>query len=138
MCMSPALGISGVTFRTYPSLTALYAAYVARAGSLSSGQFQPNFQDCGLQKTVGEVSWNHQFQHPKTYSIAQLSSGRLTADQAEGRVYCNFANGQENMVWTQNDGRLPGWVSGPLHEEVWTWWVAIHHNIGFTGAPSGM
>ncbi len=137
-CDAPASGIDHVIFRTYPSLTALYAAYVALAGQLNSGRFQPNFQDCGIEQTVGEVSWNHQFQHPRTYSVAQSSSGKLTDDQAAGRVYCNFANGEESIVWTQNDGHLLAWVMGPLHESVWNWWVAVHHNIGLSNSSMNM
>ena len=137
-CTAPAPGVSGVHFQVYPSLTALYAAYLARVKSLNPGRFQANYQDCGLQQTVGEVSWNHQFQHPKTYSVAQLESGKLSDDKADGRLYCNFANGQEDMVWTQNDGRLLGWVMGPLHEQVWRWWVAVHHSIGLSASPMHM
>jgi hypothetical protein len=137
-CSAPASGIDHVVFQTYPSLTALYAAYVALVGQQNCGRFQPNFQDCGLEQTVGEVSWNHQFQHPKTYSVAQSSSGQLTDDQAAGRVYCNYANGEESMIWTQNDGHVLAWVMGPIHESVWAWWVAVHHNIGFSHSPMNM
>src|SRR6516225_3020689 len=100
-CTAPATGITQVTFRTYPSLTAMYAAYTTQVEGLNSGKFQANFQDCGLTQTFGEVSWNHQFQHPKTYSVAQLSSGKLTEDQAAGRVFCTLTNGQESFVWTR-------------------------------------
>jgi len=137
-CTAPAPGITQVTFRTYPSLTALYDAYTGQVKSLNSGSFQPNFQDCGVVQTYGEVSWNHQFQHPKTYSVAQLSSGTLADDQAAGRVFCNFTNGQESFVWTQNNGHLLAVVAGPVHGDVWTWWLNIHHNIGFAGAPMNM
>jgi hypothetical protein len=30
-----------------------------------------------------------------------------------------------------------GYVAGPVHTNVWTWWVAVHHNIGI-GAPMNM
>ena len=99
---------------------------------------QANFQDCGLQQTNVEVSWNHMFQHPKTYSVAQLASGTLTDDQAAGRVFCNLTNGQEYYVWTQNNGRLLAVVGGPLHEVVWNWWVGVHHNIGIASSPMNM
>ncbi|HEV2260008.1 MAG TPA: serine/threonine-protein kinase [Streptosporangiaceae bacterium] len=137
-CTAPAASITEVTFRTYPSLTALYDAYTAQVKSLNSGSFNPNFQDCGQEQTYGEVSWNHQFQHPKTYSVAQLSSGKLMDDQAAGRVFCNFTNGQESFVWTQNNGNLLAVVAGSVHEDVWTWWLNIHHNIGFAAAPMNM
>jgi hypothetical protein len=29
-------------------------------------------------------------------------------------------------------------VSGPVHEDVWNWWVNVHHNIGFAGSPMQM
>jgi len=138
-CMAPATGITEVIFRTYPSLKALYAAYIAKVQTLNSGHFQPNFQDCGEQEPAGEISWNHNFQHPGTYSVAQLISGKLDpVQQAAGRVFCNYLDGQEYMVWTQNDGHLLALVAGPAHEPVWQWWVAVHHNIGFAGPPMGM
>jgi Protein kinase domain len=137
-CTAPATGITEVTFRTYPSLTALYDAYTAQVKPLNSGTFKANFQDCGQEQTYGEASWNHQFWHPKTYSVAQLSSGKLTDDQAAGRVFCNINNGQESFVWTQNAGHLLAVVVGSDHTDVWTWWLNIHHNIGFAGAPMNM
>ena len=64
--------------------------------------------------------------------------GAVTDDQAAGRVFCTYTNGLEYMVWTQNDGHLMGYVSGPLHADVWNWWVPVHHNIGLTtGAQPG-
>ncbi len=138
-CTAPALGINAAVFRTYPNLTALYAAYTAKVASLSpSSKFRQNFSDCGLQQTVGEVGWNHQFQHPKTYTVSQMSKGQVTEDQVAGRVYCNFSQSLEYFVWTQDSGRLMGVVTGPLHENVWNWWVAIHHNIGLGGASMNM
>jgi Protein kinase domain len=137
-CRAPAPGISAVTFRTFPSLAALYAAYTAQVKALNSGDFQANFNNCVLGQTYGEVGWNHMFRHPKTYSVAQMSSGMVTDAQAAGRVFCTFSNTQENFVWTQDDGHLLGYVAGPVHEDVWNWWVGVHHNIGFAGSPMKM
>jgi len=137
-CTAPAPGIGAVIFRTFGSLPALYAAYTAQVQALNSGKFQANFQDCGLDQTFGEVGWNHMFQHPKTYTVAQMSAGMVTDAQAAGRVFCNFNNAQENFVWTQDDGHLLGYVAGPVHEDVWNWWVGVHHNIGFAGSPMNM
>jgi hypothetical protein len=134
-CTAPATGISGVVFQTYPSLKALYAAYTAKVSSLNSGQFKQDFNDCESQGTYGEVGWNHLFQHPKTFTVDQMSMGMVTDDQAAGRVFCTYTQGLEYMVWTQNDGHLMGYVAGPLHGNVWAWWVAVHHNIGL-GASS--
>ncbi len=133
ICTAPAPGISGANFRTYPSLVALYAAYSAQVNSLNSGNFRENFQNCELEATYGEVGWNHQFEHPKSYSIAQMSAGTVTDAQASGRVFCNYDNGQENYLWTQDDGHLLAYVAGPVHEDVWNWWLEVHHNIGFSG-----
>ncbi len=138
-CTAPSPGITEVEFHTYPSLTALYNAYMAEVMShSSSSQFKQNYKDCGLEQTVGEVGWNHQFQHPKTYTVAQMTAGKVTDDQAVGRVFCNFSQGLEYMIWTQGDGHVMGIVVGAPHEAVWKWWVAIHHNIPLGGVSMNM
>jgi hypothetical protein len=137
-CTAPALGVSAAVFQTYPGLAALYAAYTAKVSTLNSGQFRQNFADCGSQATFGEVGWNHLFQHTRKYTVGQMTTGVVTDDQAAGRVFCNYTQGLEYMVWTQNDGRMMGYVAGPVHANVWNWWVAVHHNIGFGGAPMNM
>jgi hypothetical protein len=140
-CMAPAPGITGVVFSTYPNLTALYAAYTAKVRSLSSGAFRENFQDCGLTSPSvgGEVAWNHQFRHPRGLSVALMAAGQVTDLQAAGRVFCTMTDGaQEDMVWTQDDGRLMGWVAGTPHEDVWNWWIAVHHNLVVGGGAAAM
>jgi serine/threonine-protein kinase len=138
-CTAPVSGISGVVFQTFPSQQALYTAYMARVASLNTGhQFQQNFKDCESQDTYGEIAWNHQFQHTSKYTVAQMTAGNITDDQAAGRVFCTYTQGLEYMVWTQDDGHLMGYVAGPVHTDVWNWWVAIHHNIGIGGSPMDM
>jgi len=138
-CTAPRPGITGVVFITYPSLTALYRAYMARVAALSpSGQFRQNFRDCQIQQTSGEAGWNHNFQHPRTYTVAQMSAGTVRDEQAAGRVFCTFSQGLEYMIWTQDDGRLMGVVAGAPHENVWNWWVPVHHNIPLGGMTMNM
>jgi hypothetical protein len=137
-CTAPAPGISGVVFQTYPDLTALYAAYTAKVASLNSGRFRQDFSDCGSQGTYGEVGWNHLFQHTRKFTVDQMARGMVKDDQAAGRVFCTYTQGLEYMAWTQDDGRLMGYVAGPVHTDVWDWWVAVHHNIGIGGAPMNM
>jgi hypothetical protein len=137
-CTAPASGISQAVFRTYPSLTALYAAYVAQVKPMNSGTFPQNFQDCNALHTYGEIGWNHQFAHTRTYTIAQMTAGMVTDNQVAGRVFCTYYSGQEYFVWTQDDGHLLAWVAGPVHADVWTWWVGVHHSIGLTGSPMHM
>ena len=67
-----------------------------------------------------------------------MTMGTVQDDQAAGRVFCNYTQGLEYMVWTQNDGHLMGYVAGPVHTDVWNWWVAVHHNIGIGGSPMNM
>ena len=107
-CTAPATGITAAVFQTYPSLTALYAAYTAKVSSLNSGQFKQNFSNCGYQFTNGEVSWNHLFQHTRKYTVDQMTTGMVKDDQAAGRVFCNYTQGLEYMVWTQNVGNMMG------------------------------
>jgi hypothetical protein len=137
-CTGPVAGVSGVVFQTYPSLEALYAAYTAKVTALNTNKFRQNFNDCGSQDTFGEVGWNHLFQHTRSYTVNQMTMGMVQDDQAAGRVFCNYTQGLEYMVWTQNDGRMMGYVAGPVHTNVWDWWVAVHHNIGIGAAPMNM
>jgi serine/threonine protein kinase len=136
-CGAPMPGITGVIFQTFPNQKALYAAYEARVASLTSNhQFKQNFADCGAQVTYGEIGWNHLYKHTSKYTVDQMINGNITDDQAAGRVFCNYSQSQESMVWTQNDGHLLGFVAGGLHIDVWNWWVGIHHNISIGGSTA--
>jgi len=130
-CSNPALPISTAAFRVYRSLPALYRAYVAEIKSIAPGPFHANYGNCNETDANGEVSWNHSFFHPKTYSLAQSSSGMLNvATQVAGRIFCYLNSaGQEYVVWTQNAGRLLAWASGGPHADVLTWWSGVHHDI---------
>jgi hypothetical protein len=137
-CTRPAFGANTVTISTFPNLTALYTAYKAQAEALGQRPFRTNFGDCTEQQTYGEVSWNHRYQHPRSYSLAQSQSGHLSDDDAAGRVFCTFTNSQLNIVWTQNDGRVLGVLSGSPHANTWDWWKGVHHSIDIPGAGSSM
>jgi hypothetical protein len=132
-CTAPVPGITAAVFQTYPNQKALYAAYTAQVSSLNTGTFKQNFNDCGSQFTYGEVGWNHQYQHTRKYTVDQMTMGMVTDDQAAGRVFCNFTQGLEYMVWTANDGHLMGYVAGAVHGDVWNWWVAVHHDLSLGG-----
>jgi Protein kinase domain len=137
VCTHPAPAASTVTLRTFPSLEALYAAYVANAKSLAfDHRFRNNFGDCLPRTTNGEVSWNHDFRHPRGYSLADARAGMLNDNQAAGRVYCTFAQSQFHIVWTMDDGRLLATVSGAPHKETWRWWRQVHHAITVPAAGS--
>jgi hypothetical protein len=43
-----------------------------------------------------------------------MTMGMVKDDQAAGRVFCNYTQGLEYMVWTQNDGRMMGYVANGL------------------------
>jgi hypothetical protein len=138
-CTAPAPGITGAVFQTFPNQQALYTAYMAKVASLNTGNtFRQNFNDCESQATYGEIGWNHQFEHTSKYTVDQMIQGMVTDDQAAGRVFCNYTQALEYMVWTQNDGHLMGYVAGPVHTDVWNWWVVVHHNIGIGGSPMDM
>jgi serine/threonine-protein kinase len=134
-CSNPTLAISSAGFSVYPSLTALYSAYVAKVQSLDPGPFRANYANCNVIDANGEVSWNHSFFHSTAYSLAQTSSGMLNEEtQVAGRIFCDLNNsGQEFVVWTQNAGRLLAWASGGPHADVLTWWDGMHHDIYMGG-----
>jgi lipocalin len=58
----------------------------------------------------------------------------VTEDQAAGRVFCTYTGGYEYMLWTQDAGNMLALVAGPVHNDVWLWWAAVHHNIGLGGS----
>jgi len=133
-CTSPTFAVDSVTFRTYPSLKALYAAYVAEIKSLGDNPLHSNYGNCSAGETNGEVGWNHNFRHPKTYSIAAMSAGMVSDDKAAGRAFCTFTNAGFQMVWTQNSGFMMAIMMGGPHLDAWSWWLAVHHNIAIPGA----
>lgn len=97
--------------------------------------------DCGAAvppSPYGEIGWNHDEEHPGTYTIAQMQAGTVPFGKAAGRMACiPTAGGSEDIVWTTDIGNLLGVAigSGPA-VSVWDWWVPVHHWIVFPGTPS--
>jgi hypothetical protein len=54
--------------------------------------------------------------HTRAYSVGQMTMGTVKDDQAAGRVFCNYTQGLEYMVWTQNDSRMMSYVADPAYE----------------------
>jgi hypothetical protein len=145
MCMQPSFGVASVAFHTYPSLAALYSAYIAAVRSLGNklgtDSIRTNFGDCSRRISFGEVSWNHDTLHPKIFSIEQSRSGMLNpGSQSAGRVFCSFiGSGSEfDIVWTEDSGNLLGQLSGEPHKVTLNWWRKFHHAIAFGGRPMQM
>lgn len=135
-CTQPVQAVNTVTFQTFPSQKALYSGYMARVMALSGGQFHTNYGNCTEVLTSGERSWNHNIEHPIQYAFSLFPSGRITDDQAAGRLFCTFSNDQLHLVWTQNDGRLLGELSGSPHYDAYVWWRQVHHEIALPGSPA--
>src|SRR5947209_4130047 len=137
-CMHPSAVIDEVTFQTFPSLPALYSAYVSRVRTLAQGPFRSNFGNCTENSENGEVAWNHEFHHPSNYPLSMFMSGQIKDKQAVGRMYCTLANGLLYLVWTQNDGRMLAELAGAPHFDAYMWWHNVHHEIAFPGSPNMM
>jgi hypothetical protein len=141
-CSHPHFAVDTVSFRTYPSQDALYTAYVAAVrsfGNRMGDSIRTNFGDCSQRLSYGEVGWNHNMYHPRTYSLAQSRSGRLNpSTQAAGRVFCVIVGSQFHLVWTQDGGHLLGMLSGAPHKDAYEWWRPIHHNMAPSGSPMHM
>jgi hypothetical protein len=135
-CTQPVQAVNTVTFRTYASLQSLYSAYMSRVMALSGGKFHTNYGNCTEVMTSGERSWNHNVSHPSQYAFNLFPAGRITDDQAAGRLFCTFANDQLHLVWTQNDGRLLGELSGAPHYDAYVWWRQVHHEIALPGSTA--
>ena len=142
VCLAPSPSIASVTFTTYSSLTALFAAYKAEVRSLNHGRYRQNVKNCGLSapSPYGEIAWNHREQHSRGYTIAEMTAGKVPVETAMGRMACMAAAGHsEDIVWTTDDGKMLGVAIGSgSHKRVWLWWVAVHHNIVFPGTPMDM
>ena len=129
-CDHPHAGIGQARFRTYPSLNTLYAAYTERVRGLSDDRLRVNFGDCTRAKISGEVSWNHNYEHPRHFTLAQVASGTLRDDtQAAGRVFCRLRDGVITIVWTDNHANMLGTVTGAPHSLVFRWWKRVHHDL---------
>jgi hypothetical protein len=103
-------------------------------------KFKINFGDCQPNHAFGEVGWNHNEQHPKTYSLKATAKAK-NGLQLAGRVFCTVAAGNvADIVWTDNDGNLLAFASGSPHPDVARWWIQVHHLItpGMNMGSSGM
>jgi hypothetical protein len=138
----PKGAIASASFQTFTTLGALYTAYQADVSAMAGKPFRAveNTQNCGspAPEPMGEISWNHSDQHTLRYSVAQMASGTVPYDIAAGRMFCiQLPGGGENIIWTENFGDLLVVAKGAVsHEQVWLWFVAVHHNVAFKGAPA--
>jgi len=138
-CDHPHVGISQARFRTYASLGGVYAAYKQRLKGLSDNHVpQENQGDCNSARISGEVSWNHNYEHPRHFTTAQVASGDLRDDtQAAGRVFCRLRANIITIVWTDNHAKMLGTVIGSPHSLVFRWWKRVHHDLA-VGAMTDM
>ena len=67
--------------------------------------------------------------------MSEFISGQITDDKAAGRVYCTFEDSDLYLVWTQDDGRILGELSGAPHVDAYVWWRQVHHSVVMPGAP---
>ena len=137
-CKQPHYAIDEVSFNTYPSLKALYAAYEARAAALSGAPFKANTGNCTETDVNGETAWNHDFKHPRAFPVSMFTAGMIKDDQAAGRMFCTFSGGLLYLVWTQDDGRVLGELAGAPHLDAYNWWHNVHHVIALPGSPNMM
>jgi hypothetical protein len=136
-CTSPAPHVAQVTFRTYPTLAALYGAYMSSVSSLDgAGAVTQNTRaSCGATgASYAEAGWNHQEVHPRQYTVAEMAAGKVPQLSAMGRLACFTSGGKPYLVWTTDVGRMLAVVSGSGSPgAVYNWWASLHHVIIFPG-----
>ncbi len=76
--------------------------------------------------------------NPSMYPVSEFTAGQITDDNAAGRVYCTFDDSDLYLVWTQDDGRVLGELSGAPHVDAHVWWRQVHHSIVIPGTPNMM
>ncbi len=136
-CSAPAPHIVQVTFRTYPTLAALYGAYASSVSSLdvTGALTQNTTASCGATgASYAEAGWNHQEIHPRQYTVAEMAAGTVPQLSAMGRLAC-FSQGQSQyLVWTTDVGRMLAVATGTGSPSgVYNWWASLHHVIIFPG-----
>ena len=98
--------------------------------------------DCGASapSPYGEIAWNHDEQHSRAYTAAEMIAGTVPVTIVMGRMAClETASHSEDIVWTTDYGKMLGVAIGAgSHSKVWLWWIAVHHNIIFPGTPMDM
>ncbi|HEX5086881.1 MAG TPA: toll/interleukin-1 receptor domain-containing protein [Nocardioides sp.] len=136
-CEPGVSGVASVDFVVYDSLDDLYEAYTSQAETSAGMPFDRvmNTGECDSKHFSGEVSWNHNRNHSRKYSVEQLMHGGLNAgSQAAGRVFCGLHGSALTMIWTQNDGpRFVAVAQGAPHDKVGAWWRQVHHEIACLG-----
>ncbi|MFC4783616.1 protein kinase domain-containing protein [Nocardioides sp. MAHUQ-72] len=134
VCAPQVHGADLATFETYDSLSELYSAYLDRVEKLTGerpSMDQTAVGNCSRRRSSGEVSWNHRYEHPRNFMISQLEAGGLSSEVAGGRLFCTLVGGRQVIVWTHNDLKLLGQVTGyGGHAETFLWWRTVHHNMG--------
>ncbi len=98
-CTSPAPHVVQVTFRTYPTLAALYGAYMSSVSSLDgTGAVTQNTRaSCGATgASYAEAGWNHQEVHPRQYTVAEMAAGKVPQLSAMGRLACFMSGGKSS------------------------------------------
>ncbi|MGH3297120.1 MAG: serine/threonine protein kinase, partial [Trebonia sp.] len=99
-CTAPAPYIVQVTFRTYPTLAALYGAYTSSVSSLNGTRAitQNTRASCGATgASYAEAGWNHQEVHPRQYTVAEMAAGEVPQLSAMGRLAC-FSQGKSQYL----------------------------------------
>ena len=130
--------IGTVTFETFPTLPKLYAGYESFVGKLAGKPFatEENLSECGdlAPDPTAENTWDHSDRVTK-YTAEQMAGGKVADTAAMGRVFCEqTSTGSENVVWTQDSGRLLAFATGTgPHHLVWQWYYEVHHFITFPG-----
>jgi serine/threonine protein kinase len=136
-CTAPAPYIVQVTFRTYPTLAALYGAYTSSVSSLNgTGAVTQNTRaSCGATgASYAEAGWNHQEVHPRQYTVAEMAAGEVPQLSAMGRLACFSQGKSQYLVWTADVGRMLAVVTGTGSASgVYDWWASAHHVIIFPG-----
>jgi hypothetical protein len=136
VCKLPVPQLAQVSFYTYHSLAALYAAYTNQVAALSGRGFRQDTGSCG-NNAVGyaETGWNHQELHPRQYTVAQLAAGEIPQLAAMGRMACFKVGGtSQDIVWTTDVGMMLAVAQGTgSARSVYNWWAEIHHVIIFPG-----
>jgi hypothetical protein len=129
------LGVSDpVTITHFKTTSDMYQQYEQLLGSVRGAPTTHNINSCRGSEAVakgGETAWRHQTPLQRHYDWNKQENAPASGTKVAGRVFCGpDPQGTTFYAASTNDAdRTLIVVQGPSHDNVFTLWRGLHHNV---------
>jgi len=129
------LGVSDpVTITQFKTTRDMYQQYEQLLGSVRGAPTTHNINSCRGSEAVakgGETAWRHQTPLQRHYDWNKQENAPASGTKVAGRVFCGpDPQGTTFYAASTNDAdRTLIVVQGPSHDNVFTLWRGLHHNV---------